>query len=383
MSVPSFVLYDGLGQQVQTQSIAEGTGTVVTDTGYDAAGRVMMANNSYWTPAVDPSVKLFVPASEAQIPSKIVTTFDGAGRPTASVLNSYLVEQYRTSYAYPGADRTDTNPPAGGTPTSVFTDSLGQQTKLIQYLDTKVSAAATKETTTYGYNVQGKMTSMVDPVGNKWGWGFDVLGRQVSATDPDTGTNTKTYDNLGNLLTSTDSRGTTLAYSYDALNRKTGQYTPSADSSGSLLASWTYDTLAKGQLTSSSSFTGSTPGKPGLEYKDSITGYTDLYQPSGETINIPTGAPAFGGTNYSTSMFYFADGALSIKNDPAAGGLPAERLRYGYNSLGKQGGVYGLNNYASTVFTAIGQVAQVARYGPTGTPTYIRRMGTTTPTVHC
>ncbi|HEY5223553.1 MAG TPA: RHS repeat domain-containing protein [Microbacteriaceae bacterium] len=104
-----------------------------------------------------------------------------------------------------------------------------------------------------------------------------MLGHQVKAVDPDTGATTSTYDDAGDVLTSTDARGVTLAYSYDLLSRKTGQYQGSADSKGSLFASWTYDTVVKGQLLSSTSYTDSTAGHPGLAYSDAGTGDSDAY----------------------------------------------------------------------------------------------------------
>ena len=356
--VTSYTLYDGLGQPVQTQASAEGGGTVATDTAYDSAGRVAWTNGAYWAASVNPSATLFVPVSEQNIGSQTVTTYDGAGRTLATILNTYGTERYRTTNAYLGVDRVDTTPPTGGTPTSLFTNTLGQKTKLVQYLAATPGGAA-QETTTYGHNAQGSLTSMVDPAGNQWSWGFDVLGHQTSAVDPDTGTTTSSFDDAGNLLTATDARGVTLAYSYDNLNRKIGEY--SGSTSGALLASWTYDTIAKGQLTSSSSYTGSTPGTPGNAYTFAVTGYDNGYQPTGTTVSIPAGAPGFGGTSYTNTLYYNADESPAAIVYPAEGGLSSERLRYSYDSLGKLGGLFGAQSYGTAVYTAIGQIAQYNR----------------------
>ncbi|MCS5733871.1 RHS repeat domain-containing protein [Herbiconiux daphne] len=354
-----YTLYDGLGQQIQTQGLGEGGGSVITDTGYDSAGHVWMTNNPYWTTAVTPSATQFVPLSEGNIPSKVTTTFDGAGRPATSILSSYTVEQQRTTYSYQGADRTDTTPPAGGTPTSTFTDSLGQQTKLIQYLGTS-PAATGKETTTYAYDVQGHMSSMIDPAGNQWSWSSDVLGHQISATDPDTGTSTTTYDNAGNILTTKDARGIVLAYTYDALNRKTGQYKDSTGTGGTKLASWTYDTLAKGQLTSTSSYVN------GAAYTRATTGYDAAYRPTGASVSIPSSAPAFGGQTFTTTHAYNQDGSLLYSMLPAAGGLPAETMRFAYTGAGRLNSVRGsVQMLSETVYTGIGQVSQYNRVGAT------------------
>ncbi|MFF1876607.1 DUF6527 family protein [Leifsonia sp. NPDC058230] len=361
--VSTYTLYDGLGQVVQTQTAAEGSGTAIADSYYDTAGRVSATNNTYWTTSVNPSTALFVPASEQQIPSETVTQYDGAGRVTATILNSGLVEKYRTSYSYPGTDRTDTNPPAGGTPTTTITDSKGERTALIQYLAATTDGAATQEKTTYGYDPAGKMTSMVDPVGNTWTWTFDLSGNQIAATDPDTGVSSATFDTAGNQLTTTDTRGITLAYSYDALGRKTAER--SGSSTGSLLASWVYDTIAKGQLTSSTSYSGSTPSTPGLAYTSTVTGYDNQYDPAGVTVSIPTGAPAFGGTSYTTSYGYYPDGALGQTTLPAMGGLSSERLRTNYDSHGKIANLSGDATYAIDTWSPIGQLSQYQRSGTT------------------
>jgi RHS repeat-associated protein len=363
--VDTYALFDGLGRQVQSQSAAEGGGAVVSDTWYDSAGQVTVKNAPYWAAASGPSSTLFVPTTESQIPSETVTEFDGAGRVTATVLDSLGSERYRTTTAYSGADRVDTTPPAGGIPTTSYANSLGQQTQLIQYLAATPLATAPQEATSYGYNPAGAMTSMVDPAGNHWSWGFDVLGRQTSATDPDSDTTTTSYDAAGNVLTTTDARGVVLAYSYDALNRQTGEYLNSADSSGSIQDSWIYDTLAKGQITSSTSYVGSTPGTPGLAYMSAVTGYDAGYRPSGSTVSIPTGAPAFAGTSYANSMAYDTGGALASVTYPAEGGLGAERLRTSYDAFANVASLSGTNSYVLATYTAIGQPSQYARNGTT------------------
>ena len=58
------------------------------------------------------------------------------------------------------------------------------------------------------------------------------------------------------------------------------------------LASWTYDTLAKGQGTSSTSYVG---GASGSAYTEAVTGYNDAYQPTGTSLTIPAGEGAWPG----------------------------------------------------------------------------------------
>jgi YD repeat-containing protein len=271
------------------------------------------------------------------------------------ITSSYGVEQYRTTTAYKGADEVDVTPPSGATPTSTFTNSLGENTSLVQDL------TPTPETTTYGYDAAGNMTSMKDPSGNTWTWTYDVLGDKVASKDPDTGASTSTYDDAGELLSTTDARGQELSYVYDALGRTTAEYSGSA--SGSLLDSWTFDTIAKGDLTSSTSYTGSTPGTPGAAYTNTVTGYTTAGQVSGNTISIPSSAPAFAGTTYTTSFAYNDDGTLEDQFDPAEGGLPAERETPQYDNIGNLTDVAGTADYGDIVYNGIGQIAQINRGG--------------------
>jgi len=355
-------LYDGLGQHVQSQTLADGSGTIVTSTGYDLAGRADWQDNAYWTTSVSPSTTLFVASNEATIPSQVHTSFDAAGRPTKVVTNGTGVKRFETDTAYLGADRADITPPSGGTASSVFTNSDSQKTKLVQYLGNAVSGSG--QATTYAYNASGAMTGMTDPAGNQWSWSYDVLGHQISATDPDTGITSATFDDGGNQLTSTDARGKLLTYTYDALNRKTAQYAGTA--SGSLLASWTYDTVAKGDLTAASSYTGSTPGSPGAAYTSTVNSYDAADQPTSTTLSIPAAAPAFGGTTYNVLNSYSVNEQLASQTDPAVGGLPSERYKYGFTTDGRVYSLTAPDFSVLSAFTPIRQLASLDRYVPNG-----------------
>jgi RHS repeat-associated protein len=359
----SFVLYDGLGRQIQTQNPADGGGGDLTDTWYDSQGRVWTTNGDYWAPSADPSATLFVPGAESQIAQQNVTTFDPVGRVTKQTLISFGIERRHTTTAYPGVDRVDVTPPAGGTPTSTFTDSRGNTTELIQYLSSSISG--TQEVTTYSYDPSNRMTGMTDPAGNQWSWTFDVLGRQLTAVDPDTGTTTKTYDVAGNVLTTTDGRGVTLAYSYDELNRKTAEYKDSTGSTGTKLASWSYDTAThgKGLLAASSRYVGSTPGVPGAAYVNKVDSYDPAGNPTQTTVTIPASAPAFSGS-YPTTYAYAPSGDITSVTYPAEGGLAKEKVKTGYSG-GRPGSLIGANIYDTVGYTAIGQVSFHERFGAT------------------
>ncbi|MBC9004942.1 RHS repeat domain-containing protein, partial [Micromonospora aurantiaca (nom. illeg.)] len=183
---------------------------------------------------------------------------------------------------------------------------------------------------------------MTDAAGNPWSYAYDLLGRQTSRVDPDAGTTTSTYDDAGQLITTTDSRGEVLARVYDPLSPL--EELRDDTTSGALRASYVYDTLAKGQLTSSTRHVGT------KTYTTTITGYTALYAPTGTTVTIPAAEGALAGT-YTTEATYNPDGSLATTTPPTAGGLPAETLTYSYNDAGLPTALTGATTYvASTTY---------------------------------
>ncbi|MBS1699416.1 MAG: RHS repeat protein, partial [Actinobacteria bacterium] len=363
-AVESFELFDGLGRSVQSQSLAGGGGTVVKSTSYDDQGRAYFVDNDYWTSSIAPGSGYFVPTSENTIPSQVVTGYDAVGRTTSSTLNSLGAARSVTTTSYAGADRVDLVPPAGGTATSAFTNALGQKTKLVQYLAGSISG--TGQATTYGYDGAGRMTVMTDPAGNAWSWAYDLLGHRVGQKDPDSGVSSATFDLLGNMTSTTDARGQLVTTRYDELNRKTKMF--SGDTMGPLLASWTYDTVKKGLVTTTTAYTDSgsgalgIPGTPGKAYSTTVGSYDVAGNPTKTTLSIPAGAPAFGGTSYTTDLYYNDDSSLQAKTMPAMGGLPAETVKFSYDAWGRLSGVRGSSIVlGGTVFTPIGQLSQFNR----------------------
>jgi RHS repeat-associated protein len=359
--VSSYALYDGLGQIRQTQAPAESGGIDVVDTTYNAIGQVGVVSAPYYATG-NPSTTLLVPTTS--LPSRTQTLFDGAGRLITSILLANNQPAWRTSYAYLGVDRVDMTPPAGGTPTTTYTNSRGKTTQLVQYLAATPTGTAI-ETTRYGFDARGDMTSMTNPAGSAWSWSFDVQGRQVSASDPDTGVSTTSYYPDGDLQTSTDAVGNALTYTYDSLHRKTAEYAGTS-TAGVEQAAWTYDTATrgKGQPASSIRYVGGIAGQPGTGtvYRTSTGGYSSLGSPTSTTIDIGGTSPLAG--SYTTTYGYSVNGHLYTQGDPAEGGLPAEHLQYGYDGLDMPGGVGSdLGSYVEDLtYTHLDQIAQTFQY---------------------
>ncbi|MGW1158195.1 ricin-type beta-trefoil lectin domain protein [Streptomyces sp. NPDC002519] len=243
---------------------------------------------------------------------------------------------------------------------------------------------AADATTKYAYYPSGQIHTIADNAGNTWSYIYNLLGQKTSQTDPNTGTTTfDKYDVAGNLQQMTDSRGQVLSYTYDWDNRRTAEYnspwsaTPDPTKE---LASWQYDTLAKGYPTSSTRYVG---GASGSAYTQAITGYNTAYQPTGSTLTVPAAdgfaaagqstAPTSGTVTYTQSSFYTPTvGLLSTLRYQADGNLPAEDVGYGYTQQGNLDGIGGFITAANTpdyldaaVHDPFGRVLQ-ANYGPTG-----------------
>jgi RHS repeat-associated protein len=343
--VASYTLFDGFLRTRQTQapSSQAGTGRVLTDTLYDSRGLTYLTREAYFNNAAAPGTTLFLPDAN-QVPSATKVLFDGAKRPVVSAFLKLNVEQWRTTTAY-GGDHTDVTPPTGDTPTRTDVDARGQTTALRQLSDV----------TTYTYTKAGLLASVTDPAGNAWRYGYDVRGRRTSADDPDKGHTDLVYDDLDQPVSTTDARGGTVVTEYDDLGRKVRTGT----GGGTTLATWTYDTLAKGALTSSTRFYGTDA------YTRQVTGYDAAGRPEGEQVVVPASETGLAGT-YPMTMTYRADGSPSSTALPQLGDLPAETVNYGYSPLGLPSSLTGAATYlGSTTYTALNEPSQVA-LGATG-----------------
>ncbi|MGA8114788.1 MAG: RHS repeat-associated core domain-containing protein [Actinocatenispora sp.] len=322
--VTSYDIYDALLRTRQTQLPTRTGGAVVTDTVYDDRGQVKQVSEAYGITDA-PSTTLRGPGTGPNAPGQTSMVYDGAGRQTASILMVGNSEKWRTTTDYPGADRTDVTPPNGGTPTSTIVDARGQTTELRQYHGSV--PAGDYDATDYTYTPTGKLATVTDSSDNSWRYTYDTRGFLVKTEDPDTGTSTTAYDNAGLITSTTDGRGETIAYTYDELGRRKAKYEGST--SGTMLASWEYDTLpgGLGLPTSQTSY------QDGAAYTQAVDGYDAGGRPTGTTVTIPaveTGLPS----SYTDSYGYNPAGALESVAMPAAGGLRSEEVHYDYDGVG-------------------------------------------------
>jgi RHS repeat-associated protein len=344
-------LFDGWLRSRQTQVPGPDGGRLVTDTGYDALGRVHRTNDVYYA-AGAPSDTLLVVA-DGEVNGQTVIEYDQAGRPVAEIFQVAGQEQWRTTTSY-GGDRVHTTPPPGGTATTVIDDARGNMVELRQYHGGVPSGSY--DATTYAYTPRGELAEVVDPAGNRWAYTYDQRGRKIESTDPDAGTTTFTYDDLDQLVSTTDARGVTLSHTYDVLGRKTATY-DGEPSTGTLLSQWFWDNFEDGQLAGSRSFRDDLTITVTIPFRDY------LYRPTRTGYHVTGAAAGELAGSYDFSTSYNLDHTVQSTTFPAAGGLPAEAVTYTYDGLRRATSVSGDAAYASQVdYYPTGLLAQVGLF---------------------
>jgi RHS repeat-associated protein len=360
---------DSFGNTREVQAETASGGTDITDTTYDSDGWKALDSGPYYVSG--PPSGTLVEAASTSVPDETGYVYDGDGRVIRQVAYDDGTEKYETDTAY-GGDYTTVTPPAGGTPETTWTDGRGLTTEIWQYHAgapvTVIDEPATDyDQTLYTYTAAGKLATITDAAGNQWSYTYDLLGDQLSASDPDAGASTSTYDAAQRLMTVTDARGKTTAYTYDADGRKTAEYDTTggaAEDPADELASWTYDTLAKGMPTSSTAYEG------GASYTQAITGYNAQGLPEGTDMIIPSSQGALAGT-YTQTDTYAPTGQETSYTDSAAGGLPAETVTIGYDSAGDEDSLTGASPYVDSLsYTDLDQPLQYTM-GTSTEPVYV------------
>ncbi|MFD5486947.1 MULTISPECIES: polymorphic toxin-type HINT domain-containing protein [Streptomyces] len=335
--INSYTVYDGLGRVRQTQAHTPSgaKGRMITDALFDSHGRQVKTSAPYYNDEKEPSGALFLPNGgvnpDSRIPAQTVSVFDGLGRPTASVFQSYGIEQWRSKTEYPGADEVRTIPPAGGYATARITN--GTTSALRQYKSNDPTGPY--DETVYEANTQGKELRRKDAAGNEWSFEYDLLGRTVKTTDPDSGTTETVYDDARDLVTVTDARGKSATTVSDLLGRTVATYEGKTADPAKQVGAFTYDTLPKalGKPATTTRYVG---GRSGTPYITEITGYDSGYRPLGTKVTIPDTEKQLAGT-YETKNTYDKYGQLRATELPAitAAGLNAESLAFGIDDVGK------------------------------------------------
>ncbi|MEU8848240.1 RHS repeat-associated core domain-containing protein [Streptomyces sp. NPDC048564] len=354
----TYAIYDALLRQLQTQSPAATAGRLLTDTRYDTRGLVYETHADIYDTTSEPN-GTYTRAEYGESPSQTGTVYDGAGRATKSTFLIGGVAQWSSTTSYTG-DSTATSAVEGGSATRVFTDAQGRTTERHEYAGT-TPTGSTYTSTAYTYTRDGLPSTVTGPDGEQWSYGYDLFGRQTSATDPDTGTTATTYTSLDQQETTTDARGTKLLYGYDSIGRTTGVWETSKTDANKLVV-YAYDTLAKGQLDSTTRYVGGTTGDA---YKDAVVSYDSLYRTTETSFTLPSddALVTSGAVPSATLTFktdYNVDGTVASTYEPAAGGLDDEYISTTYTDAALPKTVSGTSSYLlGASYSARGEVEQL------------------------
>ncbi len=138
-------------------------------------------------------------------------TYDAIDRPTKLVLpdTNQLLKSYGIGVAFQKSTVTDEL----NRPVTKQTDAYGR----IVRIDRLLSGATVS--TSYNWDMLGRLTGIHDNAGNAWAYTYDSLSRKIVASDPDLGGWTYAYDNASRLTLQTDALGQQTQLTYDALGR--------------------------------------------------------------------------------------------------------------------------------------------------------------------
>ena len=313
----SYVHRDGLLRDLQTQEESpDRAGMLVSEQRYNTRGEVTVNSGTYFatgTPSTNP-----VTGQETNYPSSTETLYDGAGRPTVVIAKRFNDETKRTTTTYTG-DTTTVIPPAGSVATTTVVDALNRTTELKQYTD---AARTTSQSTLYSYDTHGRLVEVTDPANAKWTYKYDVRGRQIETTDPDKGKSTTVYDKGGRATDVTDAREITLHTDYDELGR-----TKTLKKGTATLAAWTYDTIAKGQLSTATRYDGANA------YTTETTAYNSLYLPLTTKVTIPPSEGKLAGTYQWGTNYNTITGHVEDVEHPEIADLPYEIVVNSYTPV--------------------------------------------------
>jgi RHS repeat-associated protein len=359
----SKVLYDAMLRELEQQDTGENGVTVVDDTQYDSHGRAVITNNAYAVTGSPRNTLISDQISQVTIPASTATFYDGQGQVTQVTEQHNGAEKWSTRTAYTG-DKTTTIPPDGGVANTKTVDARDQLVEFQQYTTrpTLTGNAATGFTATggtaistkYGYTPSGKQAKVTGADGAVWTWSYDLRGRETSRVDPDAGSNFQKFDDAGNLTAVKDSRGIELNFTYDLAGRKLTAVNKTKDNFK--FASWEYDTLRIGKLTSSTRYVNDVTGG----YKVAVTGYSTLGKPLGQTITLPSSEAPLPVSYTNTFQYTQNTEELASNVYPAVGGLPGETITYGRTLLGAPARASGIDLYVSgAIYTDFGQLSRV------------------------
>jgi len=218
MRVVTFV--DGFGGVLQTRKesvVDNGSGTpvkkVVVNGGatYDGLGRAV---KSYYPVQADSSLLMTYQAAAQTSAYGVETEYDVLDRPTKVT----APDGKETLYAYDvaGGRLRTTVTDANGIESETHTDASGRTVKTVMFSDME---NRTPIETRYLYDPVGRLSAVVNALGDSTLVSYDMLDRRTMVKHPASGVTRWTYDKLGNVLAEQNetlrAQGDSIRYTWD------------------------------------------------------------------------------------------------------------------------------------------------------------------------
>jgi YD repeat-containing protein len=350
--------YDVLGQVTLARDDADGL-NLKTSQVYDAFGRVKQttdANGNVSRIEYDRLGRTV--ATVDALNARSTTTYDAFSR----VLTQRDALGNPTSYAYNDATRS-----------MVMTTPEGISVTTVHNRDGQAfTVTAAGDTTTYTYDVNGRLTGTSDNLGTLESRSYDLAGRQVTQTDARGSVTSFSYDAANRVLTKSINSGTltlTTVYGYDGQGRVTKVTEPNGR-----ITDTQYDGEGRVML-----ITVDAAGQ------NISTGYT--YDREGRTLTVTQGQG--GATPRVTQYDYDAAGRRIDEIDDPAGFKLKTQYRYDANgnmtrridAIGQSTWyVFDADNRQRYSVNALGEVTETtydANGRVIGTRGYINKVSTT------
>jgi YD repeat-containing protein len=381
------ISYDANARPVKSELKSGGTTYAVSQTSYDAIGRVdcsVQRTNPATFGSLPGACSLGTTGSHG--PDRIArTSYDAAGRPTKvqtaygateqadEVTTSYTsngqvahvidAENNRTDYTYDGHDRlAKTEYPSATKGANAV--NAGDYEQLTHDANGNVTTRRLRDGTSinYGYDNLNRVTSVDLPntvfevldkgfeydllgrltaatMTNWWNMGFayDALGRQVLESAP-SGSVTRSFDAAGRMTSETlPGGGLTVGYDYDVVGNVTAIRENGATSGVGVLASYSYDNLGR---------------RSGVTYGNGVS-HTYAYDPVSRLSSLGASFPVATANNFSNSFTYNAASQIASTtrgNDSYAW--------TGHYNVDRSYSVNGLNQMTATGAAALGYDAR-------------------------
>ncbi|QSX39192.1 hypothetical protein JYB85_17940 [Shewanella sedimentimangrovi] len=277
------VYFDAQGRQLRSAVEGFDGSLLYQDKEYDALGRQTADSQQY-------------EAGDSHSSTEF-GDFDALDRPQFRMLPNGS-SGLRSDYVYEGLTTKIT---VGGRSMS---RTYGSQGWLYETVD------ADGGTNRFAYDAAGRALVIQDANGKKIAASYNGFGFKTQVNDPNQGITTFGYNSLGELDKQTDANGVVQSYSLDVLGRVTQKVTSGGNAPGT--ASYTWDTLKKGLLSS--------------ESENGVTrayGYTTALQLSQTSVTVDGVTRT---VKHQYDGFYGRPKGLEYPN-----GLT---LKYGYNDFG-------------------------------------------------